>query len=112
MPCGLGIHPYFNCGPQTRIRTAVTDVWTVDDKVLPVDKLPATGRYAIADEPVCGRGLDNGYDGWGGEAVFSDPDWPFDIALTLARHPLLPALLASRKAASSSPSRSPTPTTR
>ena len=82
MPCGLGIHPYFNCGPQTRIRTAVTDVWTVDDKVLPVDKVPAAGRYAIGDEPVCGRDLDNGYDGWGGDALFTDPDWPFDIVLS------------------------------
>ena len=82
MPCGLGIHPYFNCGPQTRIRTTVADVWAVDDKVLPVEKLPATGRYAIADDPVCGRDLDNGYDGWGGEALFSDPDWPFDVILS------------------------------
>ncbi len=81
MPCGLGIHPYFNCGPGTRIRTCVEHVWTVDDRVLPIEKVAATGRYDIADAPVCGRGLDNGYDGWSGSALFSDPAWPFEVEL-------------------------------
>ncbi len=81
MPCGLGIHPYFNCGPTTRIRTDVEHVWTVDEQVLPVERIAATGRYDIADSPVCGRGLDNGFDGWGGSAQFSDPAWPFAITL-------------------------------
>ena len=84
MPCGLGIHPYFNCGAGTRIETGVEHVWTVDQYVLPVDKVPATGRYDISDAPVCGRDLDNGYDGWSGTALFSDPAWPFDVALTSA----------------------------
>lgn len=82
MPCGLGIHPYFNCGPATRIATVVEQVWTIDDQVLPVAKLPATGRYDIGDSPVCGRDLDNGFGGWSGAALLSDPAWPFDIALT------------------------------
>ena len=82
MPCGLGIHPYFNCGPGTRIQTFVDHVWTVDGDVLPVDKVPAAGRYDIADAPVCGRGLDNGFDGWSGRALFTDPDWPFEIELS------------------------------
>lgn len=81
MPCGLGIHPYFNCGRDTRIRTGVEQVWTVDEAVLPVAKIPAAGRYDIADAGVCGRGLDNGFDGWSGTALFTDPAWPFDIAL-------------------------------
>jgi aldose 1-epimerase len=82
MPCGLGVHPYFNCGAGTRIRTGVEHVWTVDEDVLPVDRVPAAGRYAIADAPVCGRGLDNGYGGWGGSALFTDPNWPFEIELS------------------------------
>ena len=82
MPCGLGFHPYFRCGAATRIETAVSDVWTVDDKVLPVARMPATGRYSVADDPACGRGLDNGYSDWSGRAVFSDPGWPFEIALS------------------------------
>ena len=81
MPCGLGIHPYFRCGPETRIQTSVDNVWTVDEDVLPVEKVPAAGRYAVADSPICGRGLDNGYDGWSGRALLTDPGWPFEIEL-------------------------------
>ena len=43
MPCGLGVHPYFPCGPQTRIDTRVACAWTIDEKVLPVDQVPAEG---------------------------------------------------------------------
>jgi len=50
--------------------------------VLPVARMPAEGRYAIGDDPVCGRGLDNGYDGWSGRALLTDPDWPFEIELS------------------------------
>jgi aldose 1-epimerase len=82
MPCGLGFHPYFRCGPETRIQTHVDEVWTVDGDVLPVDRVPATGRYAISDNPVCGRGLDNGYGGWSGRALLTDPLWPFEIELS------------------------------
>ena len=82
MPCGLGFHPYFRCGPETRICTGVREVWTVDEKVLPVERVPATGRYGIADDPVCGRGLDNGYGGWSGRSLFTDPGWPFEIELS------------------------------
>jgi aldose 1-epimerase len=82
MPCGLGFHPYFHCGPDTRIETEVEQVWTVDEHVLPVAKVPAAGRYAVGDDPVCGRELDNGYDGWSGRALFTDPEWPFEIELS------------------------------
>jgi aldose 1-epimerase len=67
MPCGLGFHPYFPCDAQTRIDTAVERVWEVDGKVLPTGIAPTTGRYALDGQPACGRGLDNGYGGWGGE---------------------------------------------
>src|SRR5688572_19631171 len=32
MPCGLGFHPYFPCGPETRIQTFIDEVWTVDEQ--------------------------------------------------------------------------------
>jgi aldose 1-epimerase len=83
MPCGLGQHPYFPCGPETRIDTRVTCAWTIDDKVLPVDKVPAEGRYDLRNRLVCGQGLDNGFGGWGGQARLSDPTWPFDVVMTL-----------------------------
>jgi aldose 1-epimerase len=82
MPCGLGEHPYFPCGPETRIDTEVTVAWTVDDKVLPVDKVPAEGRYDLNNRLVCGQQLDNGFGGWGGEARMSDPEWPYDVRLS------------------------------
>jgi aldose 1-epimerase len=82
MPCGLGFHPYFPCGPATRIQTEVEEVWAVDEKVLPTARMPAAGRYAIGDDPVCGRGLDNGYCGWSGSAILSDRSWPYQLDLS------------------------------
>ena len=82
MPCGLGQHPYFNCGPETRIDTQVTEVWTIDEHVLPVEKLPATGRFGLADRLVCGQDLDHGFGGWGARARMTDPAWPFELELS------------------------------
>jgi aldose 1-epimerase len=82
MPCGLGQHPYFNCGAQTEIDTRVTHAWTVDERVLPVEKVVADGRYDLRERRICGRALDNGFGGWNGEARITDPDWPFEIILS------------------------------
>jgi aldose 1-epimerase len=84
MPCGLGQHPYFPCGPKTRLDTKVTHAWTIDEKVLPVEKVPAKDRYGLRNRLVCGQGLDNGFDGWGGEARMSDPEWPYELRLSSA----------------------------
>ena len=61
MPCGLGQHPYFPCGPKTMLDTEVTNAWTVDENVLPVDKVAAEGRYDLKDRLICGQDLDNGF---------------------------------------------------
>ena len=82
MPCGLGQHPYFPCGPDTRIDTKVTHAWTIDEHVLPVDKVAATGRFDLAGRAVCGQGLDHGFGGWGGRARMTDPNWPFEIVMS------------------------------
>jgi aldose 1-epimerase len=71
MPCGLGMHPYFECGPETRIDTQVSCVWTVDEHVLPIAKVSATGRYDLHDRAVCGQSLDNGFSDWGGVATIT-----------------------------------------
>ncbi len=84
MPCGLGFHPYFPCGSKTVLDTSVTTAWTIDDKVLPLDKVPAEGRFNLRNRLVCGQGLDNGFGGWGGEARMSDPDWPFALRMASA----------------------------
>lgn len=82
MPCGLGQHPYFPCTPQTRLTTQASHAWTIDEKVLPVAKVPATGRYDLTDRLICGQDLDNGWGGWSGRALMSDPGWPFEIELS------------------------------
>jgi aldose 1-epimerase len=74
MPCGLGLHPYFPCDARTELDTGVEAVWTIDEEIMPVDRAPATGRYDLVRRKVCGQDLDNGYDGWSGEAVLRWPD--------------------------------------
>lgn len=82
MPCGLGQHPYFHCGPDTRLNTNVECAWTIDEHVLPVEKVPALGQFDLRHRRVCGQGLDHGFGGWSGLARISDPDWPFAIEVS------------------------------
>ena len=82
MPCGLGQHPYFHCSPETRLDTQVEGAWTIDAKVLPVERVPATGRYDLKDRLVCGQDLDHGFDGWGGVARMRTPGVPFRIEMS------------------------------
>lgn len=82
MPCGLGQHPFFLCSAATRIATRVTYVWTIDEQVLPVERISATGHYDLCDRAVCGLGLDHGFGGWGGKAMLSDPSWPFEVEMS------------------------------
>ncbi|HYW16498.1 MAG TPA: aldose 1-epimerase [Allosphingosinicella sp.] len=82
MPCGLGQHPYFPCTAGTRLDTRVETVWTIDEHVLPVERVPAAGRFDLADRLVCGQDLDHGFGGWSGRAVISDPERAFRIAVS------------------------------
>lgn len=82
MPCGLGQHPYFLCTPATRLDTGVETAWTIDEHVLPVEQVPASGRFDLKDRLVCGQDLDHGFGGWSGRSVISDPDLPFRIAMS------------------------------
>ncbi|MEA3051391.1 MAG: aldose 1-epimerase [Sphingomonadales bacterium] len=82
MPCGLGQHPFFPCTSATRLDTRVESVWTIDEQVLPVEKLPATGRFDLGDRLVCGQDLDHGFGGWSGRAVITDPALPFRIEMS------------------------------
>ncbi|GLR48173.1 aldose 1-epimerase [Sphingomonas astaxanthinifaciens] len=82
MPCGLGQHPYFPCGAETRLRTGVATAFEIDEHVLPVAEVPATGRFDLADRAVCGLGLDHGFGGWSGEALMTDPAWPAPLRLS------------------------------
>jgi aldose 1-epimerase len=81
MPCGLGQHPYFPCSADTRIETDVATAFEIDENVLPVGEVPATGRFDLRDRAVCGQGLDHGFGGWAGAAVMTDPAWPAPLRL-------------------------------
>jgi len=80
MPCALAFHPYFACDSATRIATGVTDVWLIDEQVLPTIRVPVTGKFIPSNGPVCGRGLDHGYEGWSGEAVI---DWGHGVRVRM-----------------------------
>src|SRR3954469_1760634 len=82
MPCGLGHHPYFPCTRETRIDTDVGCAWTIDDEVLPAEKVPAEGRYDLRGRLACGQALDNGFGAWAGHARIATPGLPFRIELS------------------------------
>jgi aldose 1-epimerase len=82
MPCGLGQHPYFPCTGDTRLDTEVRWAWTIDENVLPIDRVPAEGRYDLRNRPICGRDLDNGFGDWGGRARIASPELPFTVEMS------------------------------
>ena len=82
MPCGLGQHPYFPCTGDTRLDTEVRWAWTIDDKVLPVERVPAEGRYDLRNRRICGQDLDNGFGGWNGRARIESHELPFAIEMS------------------------------
>ncbi len=82
MPCGLGQHPYFPCGPETVIDTNVTHAWEIDEHVLPTRKIAARGGFDLRQRKACGQGLDHGFGGWSGSARISDPRWPVELILS------------------------------
>jgi len=74
MPCGLGLHPYFPSNSETELDVRTTAVWTIDEEVMPVERRPPTGRYELRRRRIDGADLDNGYEGWSGEALITWPD--------------------------------------
>lgn len=82
MPCALGFHPYYPCDADTVLDTDVASAWTIDAAVLPVDNVPAAGRYDLKQRRICGQDLDNGFDGWGGTARISWPGAEAELVLS------------------------------
>jgi aldose 1-epimerase len=50
--------------------------------MLPVDRVPAEGRYDLRGRKACGQGLDNGFGDWGGVARIGTPGLPFRTVLS------------------------------
>ena len=82
MPCGLGLHPYFPCTEESRIDAEVGCAWTIDEQVLPTEKVLAEGRHSLRDRLICGQDLDNGFGDWGGAARIEAPGLPFRLELS------------------------------
>lgn len=82
MPCGLGQHPYFPCSSETVLDAEVECAWTVDEQVLPLERVPASGPYDLHRRRIGGQDLDNGFGGWSGTATIDDPAWPFVVRLS------------------------------
>ena len=74
MPCGLGLHPYFPSNAQTILDVETTAVWTIDEEVMPVERQAPAGRYDLRRRRIDAADLDNGYEGWTGEATIGWPD--------------------------------------
>jgi len=68
MPCGLGLHPYFVSDAETVLSLNTTQVWTIDEEIMPVALEPSTGRYELSERRIDRADLDNGYEGWDGAA--------------------------------------------
>jgi aldose 1-epimerase len=85
MPCGLGLHPYFPAEAATVLSTAVTGVWTVDAEVMPVTLEAPVGRYELRERRINAAGLDNGYEGWSGQAYLRQPKFTVSITSPDAR---------------------------
>ncbi len=77
VPVGLGFHPYFQSGPQTRLTTQVAAAWGADTAILPTTRLApdAFGDWAAGDRVAQLQLVDNGYEGWAGRAVIDHGDF-------------------------------------
>ena len=97
MPCGLGQHPYFPCGPETRIETEVTHVWTIDEHVLPVDKVPADGPLRSARSAGMRAGPGPRLRRLERRGADERPGLALRAPALLARRAILPALFAASR---------------
>ena len=74
MPAGLGLHPYFPVGPDTRLTLAAASVWRAEGSLIPTAQVGtdevldwSLGR-TVADAPF----VDHCYAGWDGVARLDD----------------------------------------
>ena len=75
-PAGLGLHPYFPVGDDTRLSLTAEAVWAVDAGLIPTASVPPADVFdwsagpRVADAPF----VDHCYAGWGGSARLIEPD--------------------------------------
>lgn len=76
MPAGLGLHPYFPAGPDSRLTVQATGVWTVDEVLIPRRLAPPAAVQDWSAGPRLGEAaaVDHCYAGWTGPARLSNGD--------------------------------------
>ncbi|MGA1800064.1 aldose 1-epimerase [Sphingomonas sp. 4RDLI-65] len=76
MPAGLGFHPYFPAGEDTRLSFDAGSVWLADDAMLPTERTGAThfADWSRGDGVVRASLIDNAYEGWDKAATIATPD--------------------------------------
>lgn len=73
MPAGLGLHPYLPTDPDSVLSAEVTGVWTTEAETLPIALEAPVGRLRLRERRIDCTALDNGYEGWSGEATLRQP---------------------------------------
>ncbi|MFS2214127.1 aldose 1-epimerase [Telluria sp. Tellsp104] len=74
MPAGLGFHPYFPAQPDTHLKTGWRQVWSMDERKLPLELVPVPPQADFSKaRPIAGWHSDHCFTGWNGEATLSYP---------------------------------------
>lgn len=75
MPAGLGLHPAFPVGRETRLTLTAGSVWAVDDGLIPTARVSAARVLDWSAGPrVAGAPfVDHCYAGWDGAARLAEP---------------------------------------
>jgi aldose 1-epimerase len=73
MPAGLGFHPYFPAGGETRLQAGVTGVWMIDADCLPTTHVEGAWRsdWTAGAATAVSELIDNCYTGWNGVATIT-----------------------------------------
>lgn len=77
---GLGLHPYLPRTANTRLRANSAQVWLTDEAGLPttLQEVPADWDFnTLGNLPQ--TLLDNGFTGWDGSALISQPDLGYEL---------------------------------
>jgi aldose 1-epimerase len=85
LPYGLGLHPYFACNADTRLRFKADGVWLSGEDPIPIEQttnFPATWDYNTPSS-LEGPLIDNCFTGWNGKAVIDYPDRNLSLTMVM-----------------------------
>lgn len=92
MPAGLGWHPYFPRHDGIELQFDAAAVWLSDQQALPAEPVDVPPQWQFSQRREVGQvGLDNCFEGWGGQACLY---WPKSgLALDMSAGPGLEHLV-------------------